>query len=63
VPELADNFRPPGLLAGITLKFTVWFFTPILLAFTTMNLTTELVCREAELAVEVPMVEGVADTN
>jgi hypothetical protein len=26
-------------------------------------LTTELVCKDEELAVEVPIVEGIADTN
>lgn len=63
LPESADKYNPPGLLLGITLKVTVCPFTPVLLLSTTLNLTTELVCSDEELAVEVPMVEGVADTN
>lgn len=63
MPELADKYRPPGLVSGMTLKFTVCPFTPVLVLSTTLNLTMELVCSDEELAVEVPIVEGVADTN
>jgi hypothetical protein len=60
---VADNVIPPGALAGNIVKSTTTPDLPLLLLSTTLNFTTELVGNDAALAVEVPMMEGVADTN
>ena len=63
VADKADNVNKSGELGGTVVKSTSIPCLPILLLSTTLNFTIELVGNNAVLAVEVPMMEGVADTN
>lgn len=63
VADKADNVNKLVGLGGTVVKSTTIPCLPILLLSTTLNFTIELVGNNAVLAVEVPMIEGVADTN
>ena len=63
VADEADNVNKLVGLAGTVVKSTSTPGLPLLLLSTTLNFTRELVGNDAALAVEVPMMEGVADTN
>jgi len=63
VADEGDNVNRLGELGGTVVKSTTTPGLPILLLSTTLNFTIELVGNNAVLAVEVPMMEGVADTN
>src|SRR5271169_4651018 len=63
VAEVGVNVIPPGALAGIRLKSTTTPPLPLPFSSTTLNFTREFFGNVGALAVEVPMIEGVADTN
>jgi len=63
VADEADNVNKLVGLAGTVVKSTSTPGLPLLLLSTTLNFTRELVGNDEELAVEVPMISGVADTN
>jgi hypothetical protein len=63
VADEADNVNKLVGLGGTVVKSTRTPDLPLLLLSTTLNFTTELVGNNAALAVEVPMISGVADTN
>jgi hypothetical protein len=63
VADEADNVNKLVGLAGTVVKSTRTPDLPLLLLSTTLNFTRELVGNDAALAVEVPMMEGVAETN
>jgi hypothetical protein len=61
---VADKEGPSGgVPPGVKENPTTTPDMPLLELSTTLNLTRELVGRDDELAVEVPMMEGVADVN
>lgn len=63
VAEVGVNVTPPGVMLYNRLKVTGMPGMPLLLASTTLNFTIELFDSVGALAVEVPMIFGVADTN
>ena len=63
VADVGVNVIPPGALAGIRLKSTRTPALPLPFSSTTLNFTREFLGNVGALAVEVPMIEGVADTN
>ena len=63
VADEADNVNKLVGLAGTVVKSTSTPDLPLLLLSTTLNVTRELVGNDEELAVEVPMISGSADTN
>ena len=63
VADEADNVNKLVGLWGTVVKSTRTPDLPLLLLSTTLNFTTELVGNDAALAVEVPIMEGVAETN
>ena len=63
VADEADNVNKLVGLAGTVVKSTSTPDLPLLLLSTTLNFTRELVGNDEALAVEVPMMEGVDDTN
>ena len=63
VADVGVSVTPPRRPAGSRLKSTSTPGTPLLLLSTTLNSTRELLGNVAAPAVEVPMMEGVADTN
>jgi hypothetical protein len=63
VAEVGVNVIPPGALEGIRLKSTTTPSLPLLFSSTTLNFTREFLGSVAAPAVEVPMIDGVAEMN